>query len=306
MKIVCVSDNYIDIDGLACMYAYAELLNKIGKPAVAMSQAPLNVSVPSEMRTWPFDIKPVAQQPGDTFIIVDISNPDWLPAWIDQNRIEEVIDHRPGYAQYWRERIGDGAQIKPIGAAATLIWEKWRAAGRLDQMSEISARLIACAILDQTLDFRAGVTTDRDRAAYDDCLARANFDGDLREWYFSNVQAGIEHDLETSIKNDIKTNFEIPSFDAPIDVAQLAVWDGADLWQRRQDDIIKILGESSWLLNLIDISNGKSQFATNDKSIAKTMTKLTGAQFDEHGVALAERPWLRKEILKAGIENANT
>ncbi|MCL2281019.1 DHH family phosphoesterase [Candidatus Saccharibacteria bacterium] len=304
MKNVCVTDVYIDIDGLAAMVAYAELLNKIGEPATAMSRAPFNASIPSEMRTWSFNItNPDERKPGDTYIIVDASEPSYFPSWADN--VTEIVDHHPGYEEYWRERIGNGMQIEPIGAAATLIWEKWRDADQLEQMSELSARLIVCAILDQTLDFQAGVTTERDRVAYDDCLNRANFDGDLREWYFSGVSVDIERDLADSIKNDTK-ELIIPSFAEPINTAQLAVWDGADFWQRRRTDVLKILGKEKWLLNLIDISGCKSQFVTNDKSISEIMTKLTGVQFNEQGIAVAERPWLRKEILKAGIEYAKS
>jgi inorganic pyrophosphatase/manganese-dependent inorganic pyrophosphatase len=306
VKNVCVTDEYIDIDGLAAMVAHAELLNKVGEQAAAMSRAPLNASVPTEMQTWSLNIEnPDKRKPGDTYILVDVSEPNYMPSWADN--ITEVIDHRPGYEEYWHERIGDGAQIEPIGAAATLIWEKWRDASQLEQMSETSARLIACAILDQTLDFQAGVTTERDHMAYDDCLTRANFDGDLREWYFSSVQVDIERDLEKSIKNDTKSDFKIPSFEIAINFAQLAVWEGKDFLTKYGEKIVRILGEESWLLNLIDISDKKSRFLTNDWAIAKIITELTGAQFDDNGLlAVAERPWLRKEILKAGIENAKS
>jgi len=304
MKNVCVTDVYIDIDGLAAMVAYAELLNKIGEPAAAMSRAPFNASIPSEMRTWSFNItNPDERKPGDTYTFVDISNPDYLPSWADN--VTEIVDHHPGYEEYWRERISDGAQIEPIGAATTLIWEKWRDGRRLEQMSELSARLMVCAILDQTLDFQAGVTTERDRAAYDDCLARVNFDGDLREWYFSSATAEIEHDLANSIKNDTK-ELTIPSFAEPINTAQLAAWNGADFWRRHRANLLEILGKEKWLLNLIDISGCRSQFVTNDKSIAEIITKLTGVQFDEQGIAVAKRPWLRKEIVRAGIEYAKS
>jgi len=307
MKNVCVPDRYIEIDGLASMTAYAELLNKIGKPAVAMSRALFNASVPNEMRQWSFDVRTTKPQADDAFILVDFSNPDWLTYWMDENRVEEVIDHRPGHENYWRAKIEDKAQIEPIGAAATLILEKWRDAGQLENMSETSARLIACAILDQTLDFQADITTERDHTAYDDCLTRANFGGDLREWYFKACQAEIERDLEKSIKDDTKFDWKVPSFDAPMDMAQLAVWEGKDFLTKYGREIVKILGDKSWLLNLIDISAGKSQFLTNDWAIAKVITELTGAQFDDNGLlAIADRPWLRKEILRKGMEHAKS
>ncbi|MCL2451309.1 DHH family phosphoesterase [Candidatus Saccharibacteria bacterium] len=308
MKIVCTSDAYVDIDGLASMVAYVELLNKTNEPAAAMSEARLNASIPSEMRSWPFDLKMPEPKSDDTFILVDISNPTWIPPWVDENRIEAVIDHHPGYEEYWRERIDGGTQIEMMGAAVTMIWEKWRDSGLLDQVSETSARLIACAILDQTLNFQASVTTDRDRTAYDDCLGRANFDGDLKEWYFSSVQADIEHDLENAIKNDTKSDFKIPSLEPTIKCAQLAVWDGKDFLTKYGRKIVDVLGDDEyWLLNLIDISGGKSQFFTNERMTAKVITELTGAQFDDDGLlAVADRPWLRKEIIKAGIERAKS
>jgi hypothetical protein len=122
--LITAGSTYLDIDAYACAVAMAELLRLQGVRAFAYSQAPCNYSVCGSLtakgqilRELPAD---VSEQEA-SYIIVDVSDPEFLKSSVPLERVVEVYDHHVGFEGYWRERIGDGAHIEFIGAAATLI-----------------------------------------------------------------------------------------------------------------------------------------------------------------------------------------
>jgi inorganic pyrophosphatase/exopolyphosphatase len=65
----------------------------------------------------------------------------------------------------------------------------------LGEMGQASARLLMCGILDNTLNFGAKITTERDRRAYQELSKIADLPEDWPAQYFAACQAGIVHDL---------------------------------------------------------------------------------------------------------------
>lgn len=303
MKIVTAGARYADIDAYAGCIAYAELLQKQGHAARAVIEATPNQSIPTIVRDWPTDMAntytPSAQ---DTFILIDVSEPDFFEKFVNHERIEEVIDHHPGFEEYWQERIGKGAVIEHVGAACTQICEKWEQAGLLDQMSETSARLLMCGILDNTLNFGAKITTDRDRHAYDELGKLANLPQDWPAQYFGACQADIVADLAQAIKDDTKTMSGFMTFAGPIEVGQLAIWDGREVATNSFETFKEVLQveQPHWFMNSISIKDGRSYFVTDDPAVQSWLTKLLAVQFMGN-MATANRMWLRKEIKKADI-----
>src|SRR5690606_20482571 len=97
MEIVTAGAAYLDIDAYAGIIAYAELLRKMGEPAEAVSTAAPNESVPRTVRSWEVALETeYVAQPNDTFTLIDISTPEYFDTFVDQDRIEAVIDHHPG------------------------------------------------------------------------------------------------------------------------------------------------------------------------------------------------------------------
>jgi inorganic pyrophosphatase/exopolyphosphatase len=301
MKIVTATDEYLDIDAYGSMVAYAELLNAQGIPAIAASSAPFNASITDEIRQWPAKIvRGYAPKADDESIIVDVSNPEYIED--TAAKIVEIIDHHPGYEQYWTERLGEKAHIEIIGAVATLIYERWLRAGKLPEMSQTSARLLICGILDNTLDFNADITTDRDREAYDRLKTLANFSFDPRKWYFKSVDQMISRDLVYSIVNDTKPNQPVLG---GLTIGQLMMWDISGLIDRRRAEIEKTISkvDKKWLVNLINLSDKRSYFLASDNKVAAGISDLLGVKF-KNGLAVASRMWLRKEILKVALGGA--
>ncbi len=305
MKIVTSGASYIDIDAYAGCIAYAELLRLQGEDALAVCTAPLNESVNDTIRSWDASIQ-TAHEPSerDEFIMIDVSHPEYFDTIVNIEKVSEVIDHHPGFEQYWRDRVGDRALIEFIGAACTLVYEKWKSAGLLDSMSVTSARLLICGILDNTLNFGAKVTTQRDIEAYEELLKIANLPGDFTAQYFSECQSAILRDLVGAMRGDTKV-LSFQSFGRPMSVGQLVVWDGSKILAENQDTISQTLSavKPDWYMNLVVVGEGKSYFIAENREVQHWLEKLLDVRFDNNA-AVADRLWLRKEIIKQDIERA--
>lgn len=303
MRVVTSGQSYLDIDAYDGCVAYAELLQLLGIDACAASSAPLNKSVSSTVRAWKAPLlRDYIPRGDDSFTLIDISNPEWVDRLVDVNKIDEVIDHHLGFEIYWQQKIGKKAHIEFIGAACTLVYERWQKAGLLDKISQLSARLLICGILDNTLNFKAQVTTDRDRAAYRSLLPHANLPADWPARYFAECQQAILKDAAQAVENDTKI-VTFKSFAQPLCVGQLAVWDATSLTpENRQAIQRQLLSHGQyWCINLISIRDGKSYFLADDQTVKLWLTKLLGLRF-EGEQAIAKRLWLRKEIIKADID----
>ena len=161
MVVLTVGKSYIDIDGYASGIAYRELLIMQGVDAKFVSNAVTNSSVIKSLLNLPYGIDDYKVKSDDKFILLDFSNPNFIPEFVDEGKVMEVIDHHPGYGDYW-----DNSVIEEIGAVATIIVERYQESGLLNKMKKEVVLLLMAAILDYTLNFTAKITSDRDRNAY--------------------------------------------------------------------------------------------------------------------------------------------
>lgn len=298
--IITAGSTYLDIDAYACMVAMAELLNLQGIPALAYSGAPCNYSVCPSLtkegqiaRSFPLHFN----ENNAKYIIVDVSDPNFLKSSVPLDRVTEVYDHHVGFEDYWQSRIGSGAHIEFIGAAATLIWREWKAAGLQNEISRSTARLLMAAILDNTLDLTSSNTTNEDREAFSELCRQAGEDDSFRAVYFSEVQLNVESDLKNALFKDMKHIGQTPLL--PDNMAQLCVWDAEGMFEklphiREWFDTM----DGGWLLNLIDIKHRCSYFVCDDTSYYQdVIEKIFTVEFED-GVARSAQPYLRKQIIK--------
>lgn len=307
MRIVTAGASYLDIDAYAGIIAYAELLNLQNINARAVSTAPLNESIPPSLREWKVAFSNAyAASPDDTFTLVDTSSPQFIDNFVELERVDEVIDHHPGYEEYWQDLIGKNADIELVGAACTQVYERWEKAGMLHEISKESAGLLMGGILDNTLNFGAKITTARDRKAYDELAKRAGLPEDWPTQYFGEIQKTISADPVRAVKNDTKQVDEFVSRISPLTVGQLAVWDARSLLADYQDALITSFDAdtSEWFVNIISISEGKSYLICANPKLQTWVAELLGVQF-EGDLAIADRMWLRKEMVKRDITRAN-
>lgn len=292
----------MDIDAYACCVAYSELLNIINIPAVAFSSSILNESVTATVRSWGHNFtNDYTINSNDSFIIVDTS--DQLDKAVDIRRVEEVVDHHSGYEDFWNQKIANKVQIEQVGAAATLIFERWQTAGLLNEMSELSAKLLLTGILDNTLDFKSNVTTDRDISAYNSLKKIANLSENYPAEYFRECQGAILMDVAHAITNDSKIlsfkNLDLEK----IAFGQLVIWDGKIIIEKYLNEIKNAMSIQSteWFVNLVSIDEGKSYFISDSEQVREWIEKITDVNFIE-SIAEADRLWLRKEIVRQDLD----
>ena len=297
--IITAGSNYLDIDAYACCAAMRELLVLQGRKAVAYSAAPCNYSVCARLAAegqLETELPPEFSPESSDYIIVDVSDPEYIRESAPLDRVCAVYDHHTGFESFWENRIGQNAHIEFLGAAATLAFREWEKAGLLERMTRSSALLLIAAILDNTLNLTSANTTQEDREVFESLCKKAGVGADWCAAYFSEVQDSVEADLENALLNDQK---RIPDHSIlPPRVAQLCVWD-AERILKKMDAVRDILSRDSgkWMLNIIDISRRRSFFVCDDPYCQAEIGTTFHVTFDG-GVAAAPVPYLRKEILK--------
>ncbi|MBB6154878.1 inorganic pyrophosphatase/manganese-dependent inorganic pyrophosphatase [Pseudomonas sp. JAI115] len=300
IKVITSGASYLDIDAYACCIAYAELLNLQGSPARAVSSARPNSSVSPTVLSWGAAFQRYTPQANDEFVLVDVSDYHHFDPLVVLDQVVEVIDHHPGYEPYWAERLGSAADILPIGAAATLVFQRWQAAGLLSRISEQSAKLLATAILDNTLNLTGQMTSEADIEAHEALTQRANLPANWPEQYFLECQAAIEANLQTALAADLK-RFK-PDSNLPQVFAQMTVWDADALLHKHRNDIGGwMVGQGDdWLLNVISIRDGKSCLLAEPLLSQQKLDRLLPLQW-QAGMAVVKPSMLRKELLKLGL-----
>lgn len=155
------------------------------------------------------------------------------------------------------------------------------------------------AILDNTLNLRAKITTPRDIIAYKKLEAIID-EKTYSEKYFKECQLEIDKNLKVSIQNDTKVE-KINSVLPPI-FSQLTIWDKENIIKNKQIlyETLDAIG-AKWILNLICLKDGKSYLIAKDLDVQNNMEKLFDKDFKDEIMELDD-VWLRKEIIKLGLK----
>jgi manganese-dependent inorganic pyrophosphatase len=295
-----------DVDGTACAYAYVELLRKKGKNAKLVI-----FGVPH--REAQFVIKKFGIQLGrkmgvlgnsDSVILVDASDLKGISNDIDKDKVIEIIDHREvNQADLFKNAK---VQIEMVGAAATLIAEEFMKDNI--EPSRESACLMCSAIMSNTLNFKANVTTGRDRKAFD----WLNRIAKLPEGYVKEM-FGYKSDFgDKRIDEIMMDNFSSPKIGGKkFVIPQLEVIELDKLLERELGGIKNFLsrikektGLDYAFLTSIDLDDGFNKFVAVDEKTKSLLERALGINF-EGDVAKRDGVLLRKEIipiLKAYLE----
>ena len=297
MTVVTSGSKYMDIDAFASCFAFAKLLDCLGIEACVVSTAPTNESIIEE-----FIVEDTFQlnssyhiSESDTFALVDVSNPQYFEHFVVLDRVSFVIDHHYGFADYWNQKIGSRAKIEPIGAAVTIIFEEFARQQLLSAIDPQLSRLMMAAILDNTLNFCADITSERDIYAYG-ILANISNEPRFSEHYFSECQKKIERDFIEALMRDVKCVNQ--SVSLPRYVGQLAIWDVSCLLQKL-DKIISVFSQyqDNWMLNVIALQEKRSYIIAIDNTTKGKLEQLFSSTFEGNTMCL-DYPVLRKEFMR--------
>ncbi len=287
-----------DLDGVASAVAYAEFLNSQGREA----QAGILGKPHDEARyvltrfRLPSPEEIADDKDYQEVILVDASDLNGLESRINQEKVIEIIDHRKVHdaGKFSRAK----AQIELVGAAATLITEKFLAAG--SQISKESALLLYSAIISNTLNFKGSVTTERDRQASAWLAQFIQVPPDYwRELFLAKSDlAGSK--LEERIRGDFAW-FTLGA--KRVGIAQLEIIGAEDLIRQRGEEIIAALEELKADLNLdyvfqntIELDKLRNFIIAGDKDCQELLTRVLGIEFSGC-VARKDQLMMRKQIV---------
>lgn len=300
--IITAGSTYLDIDAYACSIALAELLNLKGQNAIAYSNAHCNYSVCESLivENQMIDYLPEEYHFDSVeYIIVDVSDPNYIKDAVPLDKIVEIYDHHTGFEAYWNKRIGEKAHIEFIGAAATLIFREWKISKLLDKMKRSTALLLIAAILDNTLNLTSSNTTEEDVRAFDELCDIAGVNQGWCVSYFEEVQLSVEADLKNALFNDLKV---VNSEMLPSRFAQLCLWDAEHCFNKLGEIRAWFDEFDAWMINIIDIKRNCSYFVCDNRAYQIKIEKLFDVKFEE-GIAKTSIPYLRKEIIKKTQES---
>ncbi len=298
--IITTGYKYTDIDALACAVGYSELLSKKDIKNEIVLPGILNHSVTESLKIKLNNIRTsIEVSPEDEFVIVDVSDPDQLPDFVNLQKVINIFDHHAGFEDLWQEKIGKNSNIEMIGACATLIYEEWVKNNLQNEMSQFTAELLLHAIVSNTLNFKIGITSDRDRRAFEELLNISNLSLGWIEKYFNEQEEGLYQDVIGTIINDTKgPDKEIE--EDPLIFGQLELWNGFSFLENHKKDIEKAMeyfNEVSWLMSIPSISEGKNYLYAKDLRVISVLEEKLNVKFKDN-VATTDRLLLRKQIRK--------
>ncbi|HZJ40734.1 MAG TPA: DHHA2 domain-containing protein [Candidatus Saccharimonadales bacterium] len=270
-----------DLDGYAGTFAYAEFLNKQGREASAgiVSEAHIEAQYVLDRFKITPSLAITDSQNYSEIILVDASDLNGLGGKIEADKIIEIIDHRQVNEADKFPRAQK--QIELVGAAATLIAEKF--INNKIEISPESAILLYSAIISNTLNFRAGVTTERDRVA--------------AAWLRENLEVSDDYWKELFMaKSDTSGDklFQLMAGDFAVfeiggrklSIVQLELIGAEKIVEDRELDILEILrtlkadnGLDCIFLTIVELEKEKNYFVTEDLGLKITLEKVLNARF---------------------------
>lgn len=296
---------YADIDVLACASAYKQYLALQGHIAYAVITGPWNQTVPLSVKNWQIEIekKLPCESKAYHFVLVDFSDPQYVDQFVDLDAVLEVFDHHYGYEDYWRKKIGPKAFIEKVGACATLIWEKFKAAGLENQISTVNANLLYTAIMANTLDFKSAVTQERDKLAAKELMLYTQLPVDWKDQYYAEVETEF---LKNAIQNILEDTKTLTLFDINVHFGQIELQNARSFLETAGLSLKELEegkdGETRpWIINIVSIEESCSYLYCNCEPLLEQLKTFTSAKMISMAVGplfVTSRLWLRKEILK--------
>ncbi|MBW6441802.1 DHH family phosphoesterase [Patescibacteria group bacterium] len=292
-----------DMDSLACSIAYTELLNLEGKNATAYIPKEPAHTVTSEIKSWDFkyEVEPKPEEIDDLeFVLVDTTDPHTFPKFVKEKNIIEIYDHHVGYEDYWEEKLGDRAKIDIIGSCATLIWEEYKKRGFAEKISQTSAKMLYAAIISNTLNFKAALTTQRDILAFQEVSPIADIPEYWIQKYFIEQEEYIYQNTRQAILDDIKI-IEFPNLGEKIAIGQIELWESKKFVLDYKPLIKEVLDNfdyKKWFFNAPCISMGKTYVLTENDEVKKILEEHFDFKF-QNEIGEVNKLIERKEFVKA-------
>ncbi|MFA7201621.1 MAG: DHH family phosphoesterase [Candidatus Paceibacterota bacterium] len=287
-----------DLDGVAGAIGYAEFLKKMGTECEVGIMGEPQDEARYILNRFGFSYPKLILNADnyEKVILVDASDLNGLEGNIAPEKVIEIIDHRKIHEA---EKFPHAkVHIELVGAAATLVAEKF--IQNKIEISQESVTLICGAIISNTLNFKGGVTTDRDKAVVEELNKIAKLPEDFWRDLFI-AKSDVSGDKLTEKIEDNFAWFVMGGKN--VGIAQIEMIGAEELIHERSDEIVQILEKTKTEMkldyifqNTIELEGAKNFFVTQDSETQKLLEKILDIHFI--GV-VAERSSLimRKQIV---------
>ncbi|AKM82187.1 TPA: hypothetical protein DD449_03715 [Candidatus Berkelbacteria bacterium] len=290
-----------DLDGFACIFAYSYYFNQLGMKAVPSVSGRHHDEADHVLMEYGlnFNIKEENPEYFDEIILVDSSDLDGIDKRINPEKVTEIVDHRKINMS---EKFPNAkVQIELVGAAATLVAEKFKEKG-LSMPKEI-ATLVYGAIISNTLNFQAKVTTERDREIAAWLNEENNFPADFARKMFLSKSDLSGDRLIKMLRSDF-AGFAGHNFGShKLGTAQIEMIGGEEMALARKDEIVselgKIMSEQGLdvvFLTIIDLEADQNIIVAPTEEVEKILSKVLDIHFTNH-VATRSGFMMRKEMV---------
>jgi len=286
-----------DLDGSACAYAYAELLNKTGRKATAGIFGKVHREAQFVFDYLKLAVPKVTslKEIGE-FVLTDASETLGISKKIDKKKVIEIIDHRKSNDadQFENAKV----QVELVGSCATLITEKFIQVGI--EPSRESAILLYLAIISNTVNFKNSVTDDRDHGAANYLRDLYKIDENLIHQMFLHKSDLSDKTIEELFVEDGYINIHAGKH---FTIFQLEIVGVSEFIAQNYDEIILELEKVKsnypkifFFLSCIDIEKGENTFVTSDRKAQDFLSKTFAVKF-KGNIAKHKGIIMRKEIV---------
>lgn len=295
-KTLVLSYNNPDLDTYGCALAYAELLNHQGHNAHAGTFGTPIAEVQFVLNY--LGQTPLPELNPTTFEhirVVDCSWPGNLDDRLDANKVIEIIDHRHGSDP--NDFPSAKRQIEIVGAAATLIAEKFQQAD-IDP-SPTAASLLLAGILSNSMNLQSAITCQRDHDMVAWLKQFTNLPDNFVELLFSAKSDVAGHKLHTQLYSDATTPIE-----QGFSIAQLEMVGAPKVVAERTPEVLATLDlikaenqlEAGAFAALIDINERRTYFVTHHPTMQAILNRTLQLNF-KHNIASLPQILLRKQYI---------
>jgi len=277
-----------DLDGVACAIVLAATESGAWVPAMS---GRLDDETKHVLSALGFPEPPIVTNWSDVerIWLVDTHHPAQLPQGLPMNRVLHITDHHPGGTP----AAFPNADVKNelVGAAATLVAERVR-----DSVSSRQAVLLQCAILSNTLEFRAPATSERDLSAFDMLMALSPLNDTLRAEMQAVRRAALRLGTVELLLKDVK-RFETPV--GLVAVSQVEAEGALEIVQR--NDLSQALLDVAThcvavaaIVNVVDLASARSAVVTTHTFLDAALAAALGTSVSDQGVVAVDRVLQRK------------
>lgn len=299
MSILITAKINPDIDGVACILAYAHLLRSQGADVITgiygTPQEEVNYFITKHQSKVDIAHSDSHISPDTEVVIVDGSSLKGMHPRITAEQVKEIIDHR--IVDYVAGSFPMAKiQIEPVGAAATLIVERYMHAKK--QIPAELGLLLFGAIVHNTLWLKSTNTTQRDIVAFAHLAPSIPNPRIITQEMFEYAAEAIAKDPASLVKDGKQIMIE----GTQVGIYQHIVW---DITSTEINELISLAvyanqqaTGSAWSCIIItSIKHGKTLLFCPDQTGQSVLSSKLNIRFTDN-YALLPQLALRKQILE--------